>query len=194
MQSNEDLKKHQAEIIKTLTPYLMALPQSKINSGSLVVYAKALSSLSITEIDAAMLKLMRTMKWFPTVAEIFEQVDDVKRFAANHEIPTADEAWHEAMKLAHDKWLYGKWEYSCKEVERAIDNFGKRELCTLESEGINTARSQFMRIYSSIVQRNKNNIANHEVVKSLSTTKVNELVGMLAGNMDANKIKEIGGK
>lgn len=59
----------QTEIIKILTPYLMAFPQSKMNEGSLIVYARALSSLSIAEIDAAMLKLMRTVKFFPSLAE-----------------------------------------------------------------------------------------------------------------------------
>ena len=73
-------QKHQMEIVATLTPYLMALPQSKINEGSLVIYARALSSLSIAEIDAAMLKLMRTMRFFPSIAEIFEQAENFKKF------------------------------------------------------------------------------------------------------------------
>ena len=60
----------QTEIIMTLTPYLMAFPQSKMNEGSLLIYARALSSLSITEIDVAMLKLMQICKFFPSVAEI----------------------------------------------------------------------------------------------------------------------------
>ncbi len=167
----------QVEIIKLLTPYLMAFPQSKMNDGSLIVYAKALSPLSIAEIDAAMLKLMRTVKFFPSVAEIFEQADDVKAFANKTEIPTAGEAWHEAMRLAHDKFLYGEWTFSCKEVEQAVKNFGKRELCSLENDAVNTARAQFMRIYNSIAISQKNKKANIAVLDMMPQKKVQELIG-----------------
>lgn len=167
----------QIEIIELLTPYLMAFPQSKMNDGSLIVYAKALSPLSIPEIDAAMLKLMRTMKFFPSVAEIFEQAEDVKLFATKTEIPSADEAWHEAMRLAHDKFLYGEWTYSCKEVEQAVRNFGKRELCALGNDAVNTARAQFMRIYNSITVRQRNKQANAAVLDMMPKQKVQELIG-----------------
>ena len=184
MEDELTTKRHKAEIVATLTPYLMALPQSKINEGSLVVYANALSALSIAEIDAAMLKLMRTMKFFPTVAEIFEQAGDVKSFAMKTEIRSADEAWHEAMKLAHDKFLYSEWTYSCKEVEQAVKNFGKRELCALDNDDVNTARAQFMRIYNSITTRKKNNQANIAVLNAMPQQKVQELIGNVSRNFE----------
>lgn len=183
-------KLHQIEIIKALTPYLAALPQSKINEGSLIVYARALSSLSIAQIDAAMLKLMRTSKYFPTVAEIFEQVENIQQFAAKKEIPAADAAWQEAMRLAHDKFIYGKWQYSCKEVELAVKRFGKNELCVLEPDGMNTARAQFMRIYESILKQQKDKKVNSVILKSLPEQTVKSIIGDLASNMDIDKLPE----
>lgn len=180
---NEALKLHQAQIVKTLIPYLMALPQSKINEASLVVYARALSSLGVAQIDAAMLKLMRTVKFFPTIAEIFEQVDNIQQFASKSEVPSENEAWHEAMRLAHDKFLYGKWECSCREVELAIKQFGKQELCTLESDNVNTARAQFMRIYNSIVNRERDRKVNGTILKALPQKALNEIIGGLASKM-----------
>ena len=186
----DNLKIHQAEIVKKLTPYLTALPQSKINAGSLVVYARALSSLSIAQIDAAMLKLMRTSKYFPTVAEIFEQVENLQQFVSNTEKPTADAAWQEAMKLAHDKFVYGKWKYSCKEVGLAVKRFGKNELCVLEPDGMNTARAQFMRIYESILKQQKDKKVNGIILKSLPEQTVKNIIGDLASNMDIDKLPE----
>lgn len=185
-----DNKSHQVQIIKTLTPYLAALPQSKINEGSLIVYARALSPLSIAQIDAAMLKLMRTSKYFPTIAEIFEQVENIQQFANNTQIPTADAAWCEAMQLAHDKFIYSKWEYSCKEVELAVKRFGKNELCVLEPDGMNTARAQFMRIYESILKQQKDKKINGIILKSLPAQTIKNIIGDLASNMDIDKSPE----
>ena len=177
-------QKHQMEIVATLTPYLMALPQSKINEGSLVIYAKALSSLSIAEIDAAMLKLMKTSKWFPAIAEIFEASENIETFITGKSKPTADMAWAEAMKLAHDKWIYGKWEYSCKEVELAVNYFGKMELCQIETDNINTARAQFMRIYESVLKRQRDIKTNGEVLNQLPQKQVNVLIQSLSDKMN----------
>ena len=177
-------QKHQMEIVATLTPYLMALPQSKINEGSLVIYAKALSSLSIAEIDAAMLKIMKTSKWFPTIAEIFEASENIETFITGKSKPTADMAWAEAMKLAHDKWIYGKWEYSCKEVELAVNYFGKMELCQIETDNINTARAQFMRIYESVLKRQRDLKTNGEVLNQLPQKQVNVLIKSLSDKMN----------
>ncbi len=181
-------KLHQVEIIKVLTPYLAALPQSKINEGSLIIYAKALSDLSIAQINAAMLKLMRTVKFFPTIAEIFEQVENIQQFVMQTELPPADEAWQEATKLAHDKFIYGKWVFSCKEVELAVKRFGKKELCYLEPDGMNTARAQFMRIYNSILQREYDKKVNSNVINSLPENTVKELVSGMVVNMDINEL------
>ena len=177
-------QKHQMEIVATLTPYLMALPQSKINEGSLVIYAKALSSLSIAEIDAAMLKIMKTSKWFPTIAEIFEASENIETFITGKSKPTADMAWAEAMKLAHDKWIYGKWEYSCKEVELAVNYFGKMELCQIETDNINTARAQFMRIYESVLKRQRDLKTNGEVLNQLPQKQVDALIHSLSDKMN----------
>ena len=131
---------------------------------------------------------MRTVKFFPTVAEIFEQVENIQQFVTQTELPPADEAWQEATRLAHDKFIYGKWEFSCKEVELAVKRFGKKELCYLEPDGMNTARAQFMRIYNSILQREHDKKVNCTVIKSLPENTVKELVNGMAGNMDMNEL------
>lgn len=181
-------KEHQVAIIKTLMPYLAALPQSKINEGSLVIYARALSCLSLEQIDAAMLKLMRTSKFFPTVAEIFEQVENIQHFARGTNAPTADEAWGEAMKQAHDKSVYSKWEYSCEAVKIAVKRFGKNELCCLETDNVNTARAQFMRIYESVIKQSKDKKTNKSVLKALPKTTVQAITGRLADKMDIENL------
>ena len=177
-------REHETEIIVALTPYLVAFPQSKMTAEGLIIYAKALTSLSVAEINAAMLKLMRTCRFFPTVAEIFEQAEAMRDFATGSGLPTPDEAWAEVQKEVRTKHLYGgKWELSCPEIEKAVDCFGKMELCSLKIDDVNTARAQFMRIYKSIIDRAKDNKTNKEVMEALPNSQVKEMIGMLAGKM-----------
>jgi hypothetical protein len=172
-----DAKTHKAEIVATLTPYLMALPQSKINTGSLVVYANALSALSITVIDAAMLKLMQTHKFFPAVAEIFEAAKSIKTTATGSEVPSVDEAWREVIQQVHDAFVYREPVFSTPEIKRAALNMGWTSLCYLEVGEMNTARAQFRDIYNGILNRKKEKAQNVAVLNMMPQQKVRELIG-----------------
>ena len=176
-------KEHETEIILTLTPYLMAFPQSRMTAEGLVIYAKALSGLSIAEINAAMLKLMRTCRFFPSVAEIFEQAAVMRDFAAGSTLPAPDEAWAEVQREVRRKHIMGEWELSCPEVRKAADRFGRMELCSLKADEVNTARAQFMRIYKAIVERARDSEVNREVMGQLPQGQARELIGALAGRM-----------
>lgn len=160
-------KDHLQAIIKTLTPYLMAYPQSKINEGGLLVYAKALANLSIGEIDAAMLKLTLTSKFFPSIAEIYEEARNMRDFSEGEVLPSPGEAWEEAMRLVNDCHVYKPWNYSCEEVKKAVKRFGKMELCLLEPSGMNTARAQFCRFYEEIVKQKRDKTINESVTAML---------------------------
>lgn len=172
-------QEHRLEIVKLLTPYLMAIPQSKMNSGSLVVYAKALRNFSIAEIETAMLKLMRTWKnfYFPTIADILEQINSMRDMVTGNETPSVDEAWHEVLKEIHDAFIYRKPKFSTPEITRAALNMGWTTLCNLGTNEMNTARAQFRDIYNGIIKREKDKKVNNEVLKTLPDGRLQELVG-----------------
>ena len=130
-----------------------------------------------------MLKILRTSKFFPSVSEIFEQAEAMRNYAGASDMPTPGEAWQEAMREAHDKFVYGQWELSTPEIEQAVKSFGKMALCELESEGMNTARAQFMRIYTVICERKRDRKTNEAVMKNLPQSSVQELVAGLAEGM-----------
>lgn len=178
-----NMVEHQSRIVSALTPYLIAFPNNKVTDTTLVIYAKALSELSIDEIDAAMLKLLRKNNFFPSVAEIFAQAENIRDYASANDIPTPGEAWQEAMREAHDKFVYGEWELSTPEIEQAVKSFGKMALCELTPEGMNTARAQFMRIYTGICERKRDRKTNEAVMKSLPQTHIKRLVGGVAEKM-----------
>ena len=179
-------------ITKMLSPYLAVFPSCKIDTVGLVLYAKALQPLSLPVIEAALTKLLQTSVFFPSVAEIFKEADEMERFAlaktSGSRVPTAAEAWEEVQKLMKDCYVYKKWEFSCPQVEKAAKQFGIKELCVLESNAVNTARAQFMRIYDSIVNQN---LADRQNQRALDTMSAKSL-SMLAGSV-TNLLEERGG-
>lgn len=179
-------------ITKMLSPYLAVFPSCKIDSVGLVMYAKALLPLSLPVIEAALTKLLQTSVFFPSVAEIFKEADEMERFAlaksSGSRVPIAAEAWEEVQRLVKDCYVYKKWEFSCPQVEKAAKQFGIKELCVLESNAVNTARAQFMRIYESIVNQN---LADRQNQRALDTMSAKSL-SMLAGRV-INLLEERGG-
>ena len=179
-------------ITKMLSPYLALFPSCKIDSVGLVMYAKALLPLSLPVIEAALTKLLQTSVFFPSVAEIFKEADEMERFAlaksSGSRVPTAAEAWEEVQELVKDCYVYKKWGFSCTQVEKAAKQFGIKELCVLESNAVNTARAQFMRIYDSIVNQN---LADRQNQRALDTMSAKSL-SMLAGRV-TNLLEERGG-
>ena len=159
-------------IIKLLTPYLAVFPASKLDSAGLMLYARALISLPVPVIDAAMVKLLQTHTFFPAVAEIFQEADAMEQHALEEatgkHLPTAAEAWMEVQHHVKRCGLYAKWEFSCQEVEQATKQFGKYELCMLETEAVNTARAQFMRIYESVLKRGREKMENQRALSAMN--------------------------
>ena len=167
----------ESEIAKVIATYLTAYPQSKIEPTGLVLYAKALNDYSLPEIEAAMTKLLAVSKFFPSVSEIIEQIHNVRGIASDAPELAAAEAWGEVMDYVKHKGIYQSWPYSRSEVKEAVRQFGGREeLCLLEMDTVGVARAQFMRIYDSIVQREKDRDASKWAISQLSTAKKAELM------------------
>lgn len=175
--------KETEKVMKLLVTCRKAFPHSKADAETLTLYVRLLESLSYAEIEAAVFKTMRTCKFFPTVAEILEAAQSVKGEATETDIPTAGEAWKEAMDNVRKNHLYKQWTYSTPEVKQAVEQFGKMELIALEEDAMNTARAQFMRIYNAVVEKRKDRRVNRETLNALPKGHVNMLVGDLTGKL-----------
>ena len=180
-----------AEIIKILKPYFMAFPKSGMDEGGLMVYARALSPLEIEDINAAMLKLLRTQKFWPSVSEIFDAAKSIRNYIEHGSQPSPAEAWEEVMSLARRWGIYKKWEYSCPEVEKAAKCFGREALCLMEEKEVNYARAQFMKIYKDLCDRANEKRENEEILATLSNRRaLKEAAGKVIQLAEAKTIKE----
>ena len=180
-----------SKIIKLLTPYLTVYPACKLEASGLMLYARALQDVPLDELDAAMVRLMRTSKFFPTVAEILEAVKTTREVIGGKDTGGAGAAWHEAMELVKNVGPYRTWTYSSPAVERAIKQFGKMELCELETAAVNTARAQFMRIYNAEADRERQREDVRATLKTLPGNRAMDLVKRLAANkaMEPKKLR-----
>ncbi len=142
-------KNKQKEIIKMLCGFRKAFPNSKADSDTMLIYSYALMDMEVGLIYAAMIKILHTSKFFPSVAEIRSTAEQMLNFSRNTTLPTAGEAWEEVQQQVRKVGPYSSqpWEFSCPEVEKAARQFGLMELCRLQETEVNTARAQFMRIY-----------------------------------------------
>ena len=150
-------KDKQKDIIKILCAFRQAFPNSKADSDTMLIYACALMDLDVSVLKAAMIKILQTSKFFPSVAEIRSTAEDMVDFYNKTTLPTDGEAWEEVQRQVRKIGPYSSqtWEFSCPEVERAARQFGLMELCRLQENEVNTARAQFMRIYNSYQEKMK---------------------------------------
>lgn len=188
------------DIVRLLMPYLMAFPSSKMNEGALLIYAKALEELEIGQIEASMQMILKTSKFFPSVAEIYEKAETIKTYVRKDMGAEVDlspaEAWENAITTLKSQSQYSQkpYEFATKNVERAVRQFGLAEMLMLQEDGVNTARSQFMRIYEALLKRELKDNEVRSAFKSLGQTKVNALIGNVAKQieMEANEHDQSG--
>lgn len=169
-----------SRIVKLLTPYLTVYPACKLEASGLMLYARALQDVPLDELDAAMVRLMRTNKFFPSVAEILDAVKTTREVISGEDQGGAGAAWHEAMELVKRVGPYRQWTYSSPAVERAVKHFGKIELCTLEEDAVNTARAQFMRIYNAEADRDRQREEVRATLKAMPGNRAMDLVKRLS--------------
>ncbi|MBE6105981.1 replicative helicase loader/inhibitor [Anaerovibrio lipolyticus] len=158
--------KKEAQILKILAMYLEAFPQNRMEPSGLVIYAKALNKYSPETVKQAMDKLIMTSKFFPSVAEIIENIQSLASFAEGTAVLSEAEAWESAMRTIRDHGIYNQkpWEFENKNIEKAARMFGLMELAMLEMDDVNIARAQFTRFYRSVIDRDKDARQNHLVL------------------------------
>ncbi len=180
----------EADVVRVLKPYLMAFPSSHVKEDTLIIYARALSRLAPSEIEAAMMKLLDTLAYFPAVSQIMEAANSIKITADGKAVPAAAEAWGEVMRQARMNGMDRKWEFSCPEVEYTLKNYGgKRAICFMEESDMPACRAQFMRMYNEICDKQKTERENLEVLDRLPQKQQQALSGKVIQLAEAKRAK-----
>lgn len=150
--------------IDILTPLMCAYPSAKIEEANISVYAIALSELTEPELQAGVLKCMRTCKFFPSIAEIMDASQNMIETITGTKVKSPDEAWNEVQRQMHEAFIYKKPVFSTPEIEKAALSMGWIGLCETPTDQIGTARAQFLRLYDSVCNRKKEDRINDSVI------------------------------
>lgn len=163
------------EIVKKLGVFMSLWPAAKITEAQLIMYAELLLEVKLDIIDAAMIKLSKTSTFVPSVAEILKAAEEISNVRNNTSVPTAEEAYFEAMHEARMRSPHDTWKFSHPYVQRAVEIIGKYELCYSPEMASSTNRKDFFRIYDSVVARAREDKVNQDVIRLINSGIVSRL-------------------
>lgn len=132
-----------AEVLKLVALLQGAFPRAQLAEGTVEAYAQGLADLEAEEARLAIVALVRTSRFLPTIAEIREAVVEPELG-----LPLAEEAWSEVLAEIRRIGLYGVPEWSCGEIDRAVKAVGWRAMN--ESQNIAYERKAFLDAYKAI--------------------------------------------
>ena len=145
--------------------------QEKDLSLTAAVWQKMLGDLTMENLEKAVLKIIATKKFFPSISEIRSEA--VSFAAPLHPLP--EEAWAEVMAQLDP---YRTPHYSDPLIQRAVKAIGYLNLCM--SERIGVERAHFLQIYGAFLQTDTNRRQN-EAVMEITGAHAPELMRLLAG-------------
>jgi hypothetical protein len=109
-------------------------------------YCFALADLEHEAAKAAVLDLMRTSRFFPTIAEIRERATKTRL-----SLPTPEEAWGIVRRAIGRHGNYRAPVFDCEEIQQAVEAIGWRDLCVGDNPAANRAR--WLDAYRGFVER-----------------------------------------
>jgi len=139
-----------------------------------LLWKEMLSDIPFEVAKAALIKVLATAKYWPTVAEIREAATSL----TNPDILPAPEAWAQVMKAIRYNWSVDKLDPI---VRKAIEGFGGLDgigYC----ENIDVVRGQFMKAYEQYASREKEMVVLPSSVREL----VGRAMQQLPGTIDVN--------
>jgi len=170
-----------AGIVKALAMLKDAYPRQAIEPATLKVYAEMLSDISPEELLRVVKRIIATSKWFPTIAEIREEMTN-EIFGDR---PPPELAWDEVMREAARVGTYKAPVFSCDEIHRAVRAIGGwNYVCLTETNGYDIKR--FAEAYRAALEQTQ---WHAQLGPKLSgdVASTNELVGNLAKQLTRGK-------
>ncbi len=142
------------------------------------LWSEMLSDIPFDIAKAALIKVLATARFWPTVAEIREAAAEI----INPQLPSPIEAWGEVVQAIKIYGLYRQEEglNSLSPItKRVVQNIGWREICLCEQPDI--IRGQFRMAYEQYAKREREEAILPAEVKQLAgdRNKVLRLVGRI---------------
>ena len=140
------------------------------------LWYKMLADIPYEIAEKALIKVLATAKFFPTVAEIRAAATEL----CSPRLLTSGEAWEQVMRAIRRYGFYAQqqtMEMLEPLVKRAVECVGLREICLSEEPDI--VRAHFMRVYDQLANREREQVLLPPQIRQLveSTARIKALPG-----------------
>ena len=141
-----------AKILAILGKYAVAF-REEIDTPAFKIYAQSLRMFDSEIVESAMSRLVLKVKWFPKVAEIYDEIS-----AMQSKDVDGYTAWENALEVVdsiNNSFGAERKPFLNKEVEKAARRFGLYILENMDSKTATQARKQFIEMYNAILKEKK---------------------------------------
>lgn len=129
-------------------------PTPPVGEETLRAYASALTDYDETLIERAIIRLVKTARFFPRIAEILDAAAEEAH--CNDPAPTAEEAYAillQAVRKFGGHRTFPSTIPHAARIKRALDQIGGWNYFCSESENLPADRARFIDAYGGVVQR-----------------------------------------
>lgn len=143
-------------------------PNATITAEQLADYADDLADLPAEAVVQAVRECYRTLKFFPSLAEIRQRVTEV---LGDGTLVDAETAWgevrREALRVGYNRppvFVNGELrppaqpQFSSPFIAQAVEDIGWRDICLTDDEDIPTVRAQFRKALDARQRRAKDRV------------------------------------
>ena len=130
-----------AQILATLAS---AYPREQLSASQVKLWQAMLADLPMAPVAAATVRHIRRNKWFPSIAEICEGIEEPK---------DGDLAWAEVSRQIRATGRYGTPTWSTPSIQAAVEAIGWQTLC--DSDNLDAVRAHWWTCYRAAVTRER---------------------------------------
>jgi hypothetical protein len=121
----------------------------ELERNRVAIYCECLADLDVEDVEDALRRLIAVSKWWPSVAEIREEV----AMLAVADLPEPELAWAEVLRAVARDGAYRAPCFEHEEIAEAVRAIGWRDIC-LEAN-VTSTRARFIDAYTAVRRRAK---------------------------------------
>jgi hypothetical protein len=167
-----------SEVVSLVALASAAYPSAQDKDPDPIVKAwmLMLSDMSYPIAKAAVVRVCRSSRFFPSIAEIVTAAREIDPRCEH--LPTAAEAWEEVAQLMRKAGPTFVPTYSCDTVKRAARAIGWNNLCY--GENVDANRAHFLRLYEAMREKREET---REFEAAIQLSGAGEVIKTLAAGM-----------
>lgn len=145
-----------------------AYPSRPLGDDGVILYAKALEDINPVTLSVAVMNLIKTSRFMPSIAEIREEAQKVSALVNCIEsTPDASEAWDMVYKAAVHRGYDNGLETLSEAVRKVATSFW-HDICYEPSKNLGVIRAQFRDAYNAYIEREKTQTRIQRAIESNS--------------------------